>query len=257
MRTIALFALFFPLLATAQEAVKPRHNLAPRYAEAADPADRELARFMQANCKDREAAAFYLPRTKMIVSVGRDGTIGGVVYDSVAMRTILRSESEIVEAHCHIMDTKELEKTMPRLGKVLAQVGPQETRERFWMEIPSDGDVTNAIYLETRVFARHPRGTVEHRLVVVEPGLPPHVINYGLTPVAELALRDLVREKKFGTGAMMEYDSEYSLPLYRLDADRCKPFVLEQPCTPRPVRGLIDIINGSGVFFVHDRGYIE
>ena len=199
----------------------PRHNLSPLYAEATDEADRAIAQFMQENCKDREEAIFYIPRTRSIVRVGKDASIGGVIFDSRAMRKALRSEANIIEAHCHIMDMGAIAQVLPELAKVLAQVGPRETRERFWMEVPSSGDMTKAIDLEAKVLARHPLGGMEHRIVVVEPGLPPHVLSYGFAPAAESRFKDLVRKKKYNISALMEYDRVYSHPLYALDNGRC------------------------------------
>src|SRR5271157_3172736 len=94
----------------AQSVEVPRHDLSPLYAETADEADRAIAQFMQENCGDHEEAIFYIPRTKTIVRVGKDASIGGVSFDGRAIRKTLRSEANIIEAHCHIMDMAAIEK---------------------------------------------------------------------------------------------------------------------------------------------------
>jgi hypothetical protein len=258
MRTILLLsALVFVPIVAAENAGKPRHSLPAQYAEIADQTDYAIARFMQANCKDREEAILYVPRTKTIVRVGKNATIGGVEYDAAAMRKTIRLEPNIVEVHCHVINLEAIANAEPDFKKVLQQIGFRETRERFWAEIPSPGDITIARGIEAKVLAKHPGGSVEHRIVVVEPGLPPHVLSYGLAPGEKEGLREIVRKKKYNTDAMMEYDSQYTHPLSRLDADRCKPSVLEPSCVLRSAREAAKIINENNLFFVHDRGYLE
>ena len=125
------------------------------------------------------------------------------------------------------------------------------------MEIPSPADITVALDIEAKVFTKHPNGSVEHRIVVVEPGLPPHVVSYGLVAGEEKRLRELIQKKQYDTGAKMEYDSKYSLPLSSLDANRCKPFIIEPSCVPVTAREAAEVTNQGNVFFVHDLGYLE
>jgi len=258
-----LYALLvIPLLFAADGTEKPRHSLPPQYVEIAEPADYEVARFMQDNCKDVEKAILYVPRTRMTVSVGDNATIGSVHFDNKSMHKTLRSESEIIEAHCHIgnLETiaKAVEDEKTDFEKILAQVGSREMRERFWFEVPSPGDIFNAIHIESMVFAKHPKASVKHIVVVLEPGLPPHVLRFGLTEESDDNLRKLVKTKKYGNGGMtmLEYGDKYA-SLRELDMNRCEPFTIKPSCRVTPAREAIEVINTGKTFFVRDRGYLN
>src|SRR5277367_1482850 len=141
---VALALTPYPVMSQAQENEPEEWLLPSAYRESAKAADYEIAHFMQAHCTDQEEAIIYIPRTKKIIPVGIEGDVTTVMRDYDLITKTIRTESNIVEAHCHIMDLGMIAKELghqDHFSEMLNQLGPREMRKRFLAEIPSAGDV--------------------------------------------------------------------------------------------------------------------
>jgi hypothetical protein len=245
--------------------------LEEKYRVKQDQSDIDISVYLQDNCKDnKERAIIYIPKTGKIEDISLAGTEETVIFfnkDDIDKR--LKEHKNIIYAHSHFLSHLSIYDNDKEHKKALDKYGEYRIRRRMMTEIPTSRDfetLLNVLYNTQSKAIRDSNNTplnLDCRIVVLEPGVEPRVISYGVKTELLEKIKDYDHTCDYGLNGShmknLKIRRELDLYQYMLNQDeKYHSYDFEitdkpDPCFPE----LALKINENTNFFILDRGYVK
>jgi len=271
-------------------------------------ADKKMAVFLEEKCSDGlEHIALYSYHMDILNDISYETSPTSVSVIDGAIENMLQDDNHLMAAHCHMLvrPAKKGDESvhLRSLSENLEDMYHKYANRYYYQEVPSPmsftdngdgtydtgGDIYLSIFNDTTAHFYHQEfGKIEHRIVLLEEGMPPRVIAYGLKDDHSCLLRDSVdslREAKeleqfvmnncapdgviatASQGVMRTERNLKNMRYYYIHSfnereheyaqKHCLMGDVKEGCIEPSFNDFVDMINSDTIFYIKDLGYVE